>query len=71
MLEAEGENLEFKAARIRYGLDELTEYCVAIANEGGGKIRKLLEELKGESRAHMRGKTAAARWYPGEDGSAD
>lgn len=38
MLEAEGENLEFKAARNRYGLDELTEYCVAIANEGGGKI---------------------------------
>ena len=38
MQDAEGENLEFKSARNRYGLDELTEYCVAIANEGGGKI---------------------------------
>ncbi len=36
--EPEGETLEFKAARTRYGLDELTEYCVALANEGGGKI---------------------------------
>ncbi|WP_153558878.1 ATP-binding protein [Roseimaritima sediminicola] len=36
--DAEGENLEFKSARTRYGLDELTEYCVALANEGGGKI---------------------------------
>lgn len=34
----EGENLEFKAARTHQGLDELTEYCVALANEGGGKI---------------------------------
>lgn len=34
----EGENLEFKKAEQRFGLDELTEYCVALANEGGGKI---------------------------------
>ena len=34
----EGENLEFKAARTHQGLDELTEYSVALANEGGGKI---------------------------------
>ena len=38
MQDTEGENLEFKAARNRYGLDELTEYCVALANEGGGKV---------------------------------
>ncbi|MCR9293283.1 MAG: putative DNA binding domain-containing protein [bacterium] len=36
--DAEGENLEFKSSRTRFGLDELTEYCVALANEGGGKI---------------------------------
>lgn len=36
--DTEGENLEFKSARNRYGLDELTEYCVALANEGGGKV---------------------------------
>lgn len=34
----EGENLEFKAARTNFQLDELTKYCVALANEGGGKI---------------------------------
>jgi len=34
----EGENLEFKSARTNFHFDELTKYCVAIANEGGGKI---------------------------------
>ncbi|MEX1027217.1 MAG: ATP-binding protein [Candidatus Paceibacterota bacterium] len=34
----EGENLEFKAARNRYDFEELTQYCVALANEGGGRI---------------------------------
>ena len=34
----EGEHLEFKTAKNTYSLDKLTEYCVALANEGGGKI---------------------------------
>ncbi|OGS02442.1 MAG: transcriptional regulator [Elusimicrobia bacterium RIFCSPLOWO2_12_FULL_59_9] len=34
----EGENLEFKEAKNRFGFDELSRYCVALANEGGGKI---------------------------------
>jgi ATP-dependent DNA helicase RecG len=34
----EGENLEFKEARNRYDFEKLTQYCVALANEGGGKI---------------------------------
>jgi ATP-dependent DNA helicase RecG len=34
----EGANLEFKEARNRYDFDELVRYCVALANEGGGKI---------------------------------
>ena len=38
MLGTEGENLEFKAARNNFHFDELTKYCVALANEGGGKI---------------------------------
>jgi len=38
MRETEGETLEFKAARNKFGLDELTEYAVALSNEGGGKI---------------------------------
>lgn len=34
----EGSRLEFKQARNRYEFDELVRYCVAVANEGGGKI---------------------------------
>ena len=34
----EGSRLEFKQARNRYEFDELVRYCVALANEGGGKI---------------------------------
>lgn len=32
------EGLEFKAARPGYPGDKILEYCVAIANEGGGKL---------------------------------
>lgn len=35
---AEGPRLEFKEARQSYQFDKLVEYCVALANEGGGKI---------------------------------
>ena len=38
MQDTEGENLEFKSARNNFHFDELTKYCVALANEGGGKI---------------------------------
>jgi len=34
----EGERLEFKEARHNYHFEKLAEYCVALANEGGGKI---------------------------------
>lgn len=34
----EDEHLEFKEAKQKYALDDLLKYCVAIANEGGGKI---------------------------------
>ncbi|WP_430452576.1 ATP-binding protein [Rhodopirellula europaea] len=36
--EPEGENLEFKKAENKFGTDELTKYCVALANERGGRI---------------------------------
>lgn len=36
--EPEGTNLEFKEAQRRYDFEKLVEYCVALANEGGGKI---------------------------------
>lgn len=36
--EPEGERLEFKSARNNYHFDKLVHYCVALANEGGGKI---------------------------------
>jgi ATP-dependent DNA helicase RecG len=35
---SETEHLEFKAARGSYEFDRLVEYCVALANEGGGRI---------------------------------
>lgn len=34
----EGTSLEFKEARNRYDFEKLVDYCVALANEGGGKI---------------------------------
>ena len=34
----EGENLEFKTAGTSYPFEKLVKYCVALANEGGGKI---------------------------------
>jgi len=36
--EPEGTNFEFKEAKQGYHFDKLVEYCVALANEGGGKI---------------------------------
>jgi ATP-dependent DNA helicase RecG len=38
MNEKEAERLEFKEAKLRYDFEELVKYCVALANEGGGKI---------------------------------
>jgi ATP-dependent DNA helicase RecG len=34
----EGENLEFKKARTKFDLGNLTKYCAAMANEGGGIV---------------------------------
>jgi ATP-dependent DNA helicase RecG len=36
--EPEGVRLEFKEARQRFDFEKLVNYCVALANEGGGKI---------------------------------
>lgn len=36
--EPEGERLEFKEARNNFHFESLVDYCVALANEGGGKI---------------------------------
>ena len=36
--EPEGTNLELKEARKSFHFEKLVEYCVALANEGGGKI---------------------------------
>jgi ATP-dependent DNA helicase RecG len=38
LTEPEGERLEFKTAANNYQFDRLVDYCVALANEGGGKI---------------------------------
>ena len=34
----EGRNLEFKSAKNRFDFGDLVEYCVALANEGGGQV---------------------------------
>lgn len=36
--EPEGTRLEFKEAKQNYHFEKLVEYCVALANEGGGRI---------------------------------
>lgn len=38
LAEPEGTNIEFKEAKQNYHFDKLVDYCVALANEGGGKI---------------------------------
>jgi ATP-dependent DNA helicase RecG len=38
LTEPEGTRLEFKEAKSRYDFEKLSQYCVALANEGGGKI---------------------------------
>ena len=35
---SEDEHLEFKTAENRYDFEELVDYCVALANEGGGRM---------------------------------
>lgn len=37
-IRSEDEHLEFKVAENRYDFEELVDYCVALANEGGGRI---------------------------------
>jgi ATP-dependent DNA helicase RecG len=36
--QSESEHLEFKEAKSDYDFDKLTDYCCALANEGGGSI---------------------------------
>lgn len=38
LLEPEGTTYEFKEAKVNYEIEKVKEYCVALANEGGGKI---------------------------------
>ncbi|MCG3185874.1 MAG: hypothetical protein IOMNBAOH_00397 [Rhodocyclaceae bacterium] len=38
LAEPEGVRLEFKEAKQNFHFDKLVQYCVALANEGGGKI---------------------------------
>ncbi|MFC7460389.1 ATP-binding protein [Hydrogenophaga defluvii] len=44
--EPEGVRLEFKEAKQRYDFDRLVQYCVALANEGGGKIVLGVSDLR-------------------------
>ena len=35
--DSEDEHLEFKEGKTSYAFEKLVKYCVALANEGGGK----------------------------------
>jgi len=35
---SEGEHLEFKEAKTQFDQTKLCRYCIALANEGGGKL---------------------------------
>ena len=35
---SEGEHVEFKEAKNNFHFEKLVDYCVALANEGGGRI---------------------------------
>ncbi len=37
MASKESRNIEFKEAKQQFDFDKLTKYCVALANENGGK----------------------------------
>ncbi len=51
----EDEHLEFKEAKNNFHFEKLVDYCVALANEGGGRRR--------EGRARCVGRTKAAKWF--------
>ena len=38
MNDQEGEQLEFKEAKTSFHFEKLVKYCIALANEGGGKM---------------------------------
>ena len=38
MNDQEGEHLEFKEAKTNFHFEKLVKYCIALANEGGGKM---------------------------------
>ena len=38
LLAPEGSHFEFKEAKTNYHFEKLVDYCVALANEGGGKF---------------------------------
>lgn len=64
LLEPEGVRLEFKEAKQRYDFEKLLKYCVALANEGGGKIvlgvtDKRPRRIVGSQAFHDPGRTEA------------
>ena len=38
MNDKEGKHLEFKEAKTNFHFEKLVKYCIALANEGGGKM---------------------------------
>ena len=56
----EGENIEFKEAKVKYEFDELQQVLV---NHSRGQLTVLLRELRAEGRIHVIGINKGARWF--------
>lgn len=67
LAEPEGERLELKSAAHNFHFEKLADYCVALANEGGGKIilgvsDRRPREIIGTTAFAEPGRTAAGRF---------
>ena len=67
----ESEHFEFKEAKNRYDFEELVKYCVALANEGGGRMilgitDKLPRQVVGTQAFENLGRTNGIPAFPGE-----
>ena len=67
----ENKSLEFKSAKSSFHFEDLVDYCVAIANEGGGKIifgvtDKRPRSVVGTKAFDEPGRTQAGDWRGGK-----
>jgi predicted HTH transcriptional regulator len=61
---SEHQRLEFKEAKAQFDNHELHEYCVALANEGGGFLVLDVADRRRHSSADRRWSTARGHGFP-------